>query len=101
MAKSRQAPPNDLQDRKQPDPLLRRGPASRMWITVASITMAAILAAVAISLWDSRQARNQNRAANQTRTLPIGPSKPAQPAQPTGRTSSHTATSGAGDTVRQ
>jgi hypothetical protein len=94
------APRDAAGDRTQPDPLLRRGRAGRMWLTVVCITLAAIIAAVVISLWNRNALQNQRQAASGSRALPIGPSKPTQPAQPAGRKSSNNSLSGAGDTVK-
>jgi hypothetical protein len=80
----------------QPDPMLRRGRASHVWIwAVAVIVVAVVGVLFAVMNTDNRPEAQNRTAPYQGPPVTTGSSTPPQPAQPSGRNDSSVPLTGA------
>ena len=68
----------------QPDPMLRTGPAGRVWIWTIAGAIVTILIVTLVGLFSSNRNTSQNEASSTVSepSPPSGASKPAQAASP-------------------
>ena len=93
-------PKRENENELQPDPMLKQGRSSKVWVWTIGI---AILAAVAITFLAVTDNDNQQTATppgQHPGAITTGSSEPPTPALPAGRTSSSAPKRGEQDTVR-
>jgi hypothetical protein len=90
MAISDRNKPDNFETTLQPDPMLRTGRASRVWLGTAAVAIAIILIVTFFGLFTSNRNTPQHETSSTVSELPppSGALKPAQAAPPTGGTTS-------------